>query len=655
MDARSLLRRYVLGLAVAAVVAATLTTLLNGWIRGLIDRDSGRRTAVARTVMLAELVGAEAIEGEATRGVVDAFVRSHPEVEQIRVVVFPRSLVASTSPDDRGERAAPRNLDRDEKPLFDLGKSLEQAVANNREGTGPRKDELAVEKTSRRGTRVVAPIEVNGEVEGLLETVSAPGARSSRFPFHPALLLLLLPTVVVAMIGRWLGGWLRLAVVATVLFVAAFVWGGSAVWGRVVGDWQATQERFRDAMVGEQGFAREHAGQLVDTTFDPASWDVDRFRQPLDLLGSESTGGTDRLALVTDRIARLFNRTQVLVALVALILLHGIGLGTVARLRQIVVRYRAAYGYVTPAMLGMLVLVFFPFLYGIAISFSNQNVYNVEESIVAVSNLYDLDRPLLDMWVGLGNYSDIVADLHVFERTDDGIVFRYQNFYWTLAFTIVWTVVNVSIGVSVGLLLALILNTKGLYLRPVYRVLLILPWAVPNYITALIWRGMFHQQFGVINQVVQIFGGAPVAWFEKPLTSFCAVVATNGWLSFPFMMVICLGALQSIPADLYEAARVDGATRWQQFTTITLPSLKPALVPAVILSVVWTFNMFNIIYLVSAGEPAGATEILITDAYKIAFEQYRYGYAAAYSTVIFGVLLLYGVWQNRVTRATEGI
>jgi arabinogalactan oligomer/maltooligosaccharide transport system permease protein len=121
------------------------------------------------------------------------------------------------------------------------------------------------------------------------------------------------------------------------------------------------------------------------------------------------------------------------------------------------------------------------------------------------------------------------------------------------------------------------------------------------------------------------------------------------------MMVISLGALQSISADLYEAARVDGASRWQQFTSITLPSLKPALIPAIILSVVWTFNMFNIIYLVSGGNPAGSTEILITQAYKIAFEQYRYGYAAAYSTVIFIILLVYGTWQNRITKATEAI
>ena len=205
------------------------------------------------------------------------------------------------------------------------------------------------------------------------------------------------------------------------------------------------------------------------------------------------------------------------------------------------------------------------------------------------------------------------------------------------------------------LFLALILNSKGLVLKPIYRVLLILPWAVPNYITALIWKGMFHQQLGVVNQIVQMIGAQPVAWFDAPLTSFLAIWATNGWLSWPFMMVISLGALQSIPGDLYEAAEVDGASRWQQFYSITLPSLKPALVPAVILSVIWTFNMFNIPYLTSGGEPAHATEILITGAYKIAFQKYQYGYAAAYAVIIFLILLVYGTWQNKVTKATEGI
>ena len=118
-------------------------------------------------------------------------------------------------------------------------------------------------------------------------------------------------------------------------------------------------------------------------------------------------------------------------------------------------------------------------------------------------------------------------------------------------------------------------------------------------------------------------------------------------------MVVSLGALQSIPSDLYEAARVDGASRWQRFRNITLPLLMPALVPAVIVGTVWTFNMFNIIFLVSGGEPGGANEILITQAYKIAFEQYRYAYAAAYSVVIFIILLTYGVFQNKMAKATE--
>jgi arabinogalactan oligomer/maltooligosaccharide transport system permease protein len=138
-------------------------------------------------------------------------------------------------------------------------------------------------------------------------------------------------------------------------------------------------------------------------------------------------------------------------------------------------------------------------------------------------------------------------------------------------------------------------------------------------------------------------------------SSFITGLATNGWLSFPFMMVVILGGLQSISADMYEAARVEGATRWQQFRHITLPLLKPTLIPAIIISVVWTFNMFNIIFLVSGGEPGGANEILITQAYKLAFEQYRYAYAAAYSVVIFLILLTYGVFQSKMSKATENV
>jgi arabinogalactan oligomer/maltooligosaccharide transport system permease protein len=175
---------------------------------------------------------------------------------------------------------------------------------------------------------------------------------------------------------------------------------------------------------------------------------------------------------------------------------------------------------------------------------------------------------------------------------------------------------------------------------------------VPNYITALIWKGMFNRQFGAVNALLGLFGVEPVSWFSHFATAFAANVATNTWLGFPFMMVVTLGALQAIPKELEEAADVDGASSWQRFRHVTLPLLRPALLPAVILGSVWTFNMFNIIYLVSAGEPDGSTDILITEAYRWAFtRQAQYGYASAYALLIFGILLLWGRATRRLSEA----
>ena len=170
--------------------------------------------------------------------------------------------------------------------------------------------------------------------------------------------------------------------------------------------------------------------------------------------------------------------------------------------------------------------------------------------------------------------------------------------------------------------------------------LLILPWAMPNYITALIWKGMFHRQFGAINQVLQHRSAAePSPGSTRRSPRSCAALATNGWLGFPFMMVVSLGALQSIPADLYEAARVDGATRWQQFRPITLPLLQARAgagghpVGGVDLQHVQH-------HLPGLGRRARAAPPTSCHAgVQLAFERYRYGYAAAYSTVIFVILL----------------
>jgi arabinogalactan oligomer/maltooligosaccharide transport system permease protein len=178
---------------------------------------------------------------------------------------------------------------------------------------------------------------------------------------------------------------------------------------------------------------------------------------------------------------------------------------------------------------------------------------------------------------------------------------------------------------------------------------------LPPVVVGVLWKAFLIRGIGGLDYFLEQLHLPTPGLLETANGALSALILTVTWEWTPFVMLLLLAGLESLPEEPFEAARVDGASRWRQFTGITLPSLKPALVPAVILSVVWTFNMFNIIYLVSNGDPAHSTEILITQAYKLAFEQYRYGYAAAYSVVIFLILLGYGTWQNRVTRATEGI
>ncbi|MDF1564143.1 MAG: extracellular solute-binding protein [Deltaproteobacteria bacterium] len=298
-------------------------------------------------------------------------------------------------------------------------------------------------------------------------------------------------------------------------------------------------------------------------------------------------------------------------------------------------RARGAYSYLAPAFLGLLMLVLMPFAVGLALGFTNYDA-GVQGSL--------LDKLT---FVGWANFQDILFG-STYGPTDP------LSFYFTLVVTVLWTVANVALHVTLGLALALLLARPWLKLKGVYRALLIVPWAVPNYITALIWKGMFHKQFGAINGILEWFGMEPVGWFSSFWTAFTANVVTNTWLGFPFMMVIALGALQSIPSDLYEAAQVDGASAWQRFRNVTLPLLKPAMLPAVILGMIWTFNMFNIVYLVSGGEPDGATDILISEAYRWAFQrQAQYGYAAAYATLIFIILVVYTLGTRKLSGGEE--
>jgi ABC-type sugar transport system permease subunit len=150
------------------------------------------------------------------------------------------------------------------------------------------------------------------------------------------------------------------------------------------------------------------------------------------------------------------------------------------------------------------------------------------------------------------------------------------------------------------------------------------------------------------NPVVQMFQRA-----GAPTLAFYAVLIANIWLGWPFMMVVATGALQSIPPDLYEAADVDGSTKWNQFVQITLPLLRPAMVPAIMLGTIWTFNQFNVIFFITAGGPRGQTDLLVTQSYKLIQQEQLYGAAAAFSIIVFFILLIITLINNRITRATK--
>lgn len=276
-----------------------------------------------------------------------------------------------------------------------------------------------------------------------------------------------------------------------------------------------------------------------------------------------------------------------------------------------------------PAALVMFGVVIYPFLYNVVLSFSNMSLRHFRD------------------WhlTGLKQYAQVFSD---------------KIFYSVFFKTLVWTFVNIFFHVTIGVALAVILNRK-LFGKAAIRTLLILPWAIPQVIVALTWRSMFNYEYGAVNLLIAHYlRMSPVEWLGKPLEAFGACIITNIWLGFPFMMTIALGGLQSIPRELYEAADIDGASGWQKFWTVTVPLLRPVMIPAITLGIIWTFNNVNIIWLVSnGGEPSDQTHILVSYVYKAAFNLYRYGYAAALSMVIFAILLAFSLFFLKRTRASE--
>lgn len=300
------------------------------------------------------------------------------------------------------------------------------------------------------------------------------------------------------------------------------------------------------------------------------------------------------------------------------------------RLGRVLGRYWYITAMVLPVVVVIMLLVLLPLLQGVYFSLTDINDTNIANPV--------LDRPGTYEFVGLENFANVLSGAA-----------SYGAFWATLGRTLVWTFVCVFFHYTIGLGLAIMLNRR-MRLRGLYRVLLILPWAVPVFISAFAWKYLFNAEYGLINWALEALGLPGQVWLGQSGLALVSVIIVNIWLGVPFMMVALLGGLQSIPPELYEAAEMDGASAWQRFRHVTLPGLRPVSATVVLLGVIWTFNMFPVIFLMTGTNPS--TRILVTYAFERFFSGATHDYAIAstYGVLILAVLLLFAALHRKVLR-----
>ena len=275
-----------------------------------------------------------------------------------------------------------------------------------------------------------------------------------------------------------------------------------------------------------------------------------------------------------------------------------------------------SYAWSSPSLILIALMVVFPILYTGYISLTNMNVYHWFDFTI----------------IGLENY---IRALFVFE----------SGFLSALLATILWTAVNMVLQLVIAFVLVSLLNIQKLKLRKLYKTLLMFPWAMPGYVSILLWKtGMFNTQFGLLNQWMEKLGQETVRWLSNDVSAFICCTVVNLWLALPFMIMIMDGAMQSIDRSYFESAILDGATWLDRTRYITIPAITPIISPAVIITVFTTFKQFDVVYLLTqqAGAKTGSGfHTILTYAYENAFITNNYGYSSAISIIIFILLLVF--------------
>lgn len=275
-----------------------------------------------------------------------------------------------------------------------------------------------------------------------------------------------------------------------------------------------------------------------------------------------------------------------------------------------------------PAMLLIGMIIIFPIIYTGYISLTNMNLYH----------WFDFEV------IGLSNYGRALA------KVDSG-------FLSALFTTILWTAVNMVIQVAAAFFIALGLNAEGLKIGRLYKTLLMFPWAMPSYVSILLWRvGIFNMEFGLLNKILVSLGFEKVNFLSKNVPAFLSCMVLNLWMALPFMIMTIDGALQSIDKSSYESAELEGAGFFAKHFYITIPSLRVVIAPAVVMTTFTTFKQFDIIYLLTMqkGSLSGASlQTIITYAHQNAFVSNNYGLSSAVSIIIFVIIVLFSLWTNR--------
>ena len=283
---------------------------------------------------------------------------------------------------------------------------------------------------------------------------------------------------------------------------------------------------------------------------------------------------------------------------------------------------KKAWFYSMPFLIIVGLMIVVPLLYTVEISFTNMSIYHWKD--------YHC--------VGLDNYKKAL------------LAFDY-GFLPAFLRTLLWTVSSMALQLIFGFFVAVGLNAKGLKLRRVYKTLLIVPWAMPAYVSILLWRmGIFNTEFGLFNQILKQIGGKTVNFLSTNGMAFISCLVVNLWLGVPYMFTMMDGAMQSIDRNIYESAELDGAGFWKKHFYVTIPQILPILMPVLIMATFTAFKQFDIVYLMTmqTGSKTGADiNTVITYVYEKAFITSNYGYSSAVAFIVFVIILVLYKTMNR--------